>query len=132
MCATKNFKKYWLCSFWIFLVPINNKSFELNFQLLDHYKNALKVRFKSIELFSTNNFTHSATTFTFKKKVISLKILANTVFIKNCFAWLRFDFRVHKTKIQSCSLDPSKPINIFIFNSSQKDFVIFFSLHKNL
>ncbi len=127
MSATKNFKKYWLHPFWVFPAPINNKSFELNLQLPNHYKNALKVRLKSVELFSTSNLTHSATTLTFqKKKAISLTILTNTVFIKNCFAQLRSDFRIHKTRFKSYSLDPSEPISIFILNFISKRFHKFF------
>jgi hypothetical protein len=68
MCITKNFKKYWLHPFKFFPIPINNKSFELNLQLIDHYKNALRVCLKSIELFSTSNLIHSVATLTFKKK----------------------------------------------------------------
>jgi hypothetical protein len=49
----------------------NSKSFEFNLQLPNHYKNALRVYIKFVELFSTSNLTHSTTTFTFKKKSIS-------------------------------------------------------------
>jgi hypothetical protein len=72
MCTTKNFKKYWLHPLQKFPGPINNKSFELNFQLLDLYKNALKVCLKSIELFSTSNLTHLAIAFILFFKRLSL------------------------------------------------------------
>jgi hypothetical protein len=126
MCATKKFKKYWLRPFEVFPTPINNKSFEFNLQLLDHYKNALRVRFKFVEYFLLVIFPIQQQLLRFLKMAISLKILANTIFIKNCFAWLRFNFQVHKTRSKSYSLDPSKHISIFILNLISKRFRKFF------
>ncbi len=73
MCTIKNFKKFG----YVVSKFFNSKSFELNFQPPNHYKNTLRIHLKFVELLSTSNLTHSTTTFTFRKKAIS--------FSKYCF-----------------------------------------------